>query len=224
MTTQAPPLSPPPLSRQPPRPRAGLPLVGDLGLARGRVHEFCGPARRTLALIAARGCAGPVIWIAPGWQGLRLNPDGIRPLIQPGRLIFIAPQRAADLLWCLEEALRAGAAALVVGDLPEPPALVPVRRLHLAAETGAREGRVTPTGLILTPGDGGAQGAESRWHLAPRPDDAPDATSWQLDLRRARNAPPAAWTLTAREGTDGRDAFRLERAGAVGTETCGLGP
>ncbi len=232
MTTHA---LPPTISRNRARPRAPLPFLADgaadggagLGLARGRVHEFCGPARRTLALLAARGAEGPVLWIAAAWQPERLNPDGIRPLIEPGRLIFASPRRAEDLLWCLEEALRAGAVPIVVGDLPEPPGLTPVRRLQLAAEQGAAEGRVAPLGLILTPGEGGAQGAESRWHLAPRhgPGQAgvpgagaeADASRWRLERRRARTDPPAAWALTARTGKDGREEIRTSRVAPAAT-------
>lgn len=193
------------------RGRAPLPFLGALSLARARVHEFCGPSRRTLALLAARGTTGPVIWIRPGWTPERLHPEGVWPIIQPGRLIFVTPRRPDDILWCVEEALRGGATPLVVGELPDPPGLTAVRRMQLAAETGAAEGRVTPTGLLLTPGDGGAQGAESRWHIAPchREND----TRWQLELRRARGAePPQSWTLTARAGAPSLQAgFALSR-------------
>jgi len=187
-----------PLTRQPRRALPGLALAPGLEIARARVHELCGPARRTLALIAARDTAGPVIWIAPAWAPERLHPDGVLRLIEPGRLIFVHPARAPDLLWSMEEALRAGAAALIVAELPEPPALTPVRRLHLAAETGAAEGPVAPTGLILTPGAGGAPGIETRWHTAPA--HAGGRSRWRIERRRARTAAPAAFTLAPAPG------------------------
>jgi protein ImuA len=184
------------ISRQNRRPRAALPFLGALSLARARVHEFCGPARRTLALMAARGVEGPVLWLRPGWLPERLFPEGVVSFIEPGRLIFVTPRRPEDLLWCFEEGLRGGATALVVAELPEPPRLTPVRRLQLAAETGAAEGRVVPTGLMLTPGQGGAPGVESRWSIVP--DHGMGRTRWRLDLLRARADPPQSWTLAAR--------------------------
>ncbi len=187
-----------PLLRHHRQPRAGLPFLGRFTLAAARVHEFCGPARRMLALMAARGTTGPVLWLRPGWLPERLFPDGVQPVIAPGRLIFVTPARPADLLWCFEQALRAGAAALVVAELPEPPGLTPVRRLNLAAEAGAASGPVVPTGLILTPGEGGAPGVESRWHIAPC--HGPGTTCWRLDLRRARDMPPQGWQITATAG------------------------
>jgi protein ImuA len=188
--------------------RAPLALAGGPGLARARVHEFCGPSRRLLALVAARGTEGTVIWIRPSWTPERLHPEGVQPIIEPGRLVFVTPRRPEDLLWCAEEALRSGAAPLVVAELPEPPALTPVRRLHLAAETGAAEGQVAPVGLLLTPGDGGAQGAETRWHIAPR--HSAETTGWQLSLRRSRDMAPGLWVLS---GPAGRDGFTLARSG-----------
>jgi protein ImuA len=188
------------LSRHGHRPPPGVPFLGDLALATARLHEVCGPARRTFALAVAGAMEGPVLWIAPGWMPERLNPEGMLRLVQPGRLLFVTPRRAEDLLWSMEEALRSGAVPLVVADLPEPPALTPVRRLHLAAETGAAEGACRPWGLILTP-QGAAPGVETRWSLSPR-HPGTQAERWEMRRLRARTLPEAAWTVTA--GPDGR--------------------
>ena len=83
-----------------------------------------------------------------------------------------------------------------VADLAELPALTPVRRLHLAAETGAQTTGQAPLGLILTPGPGGAPGVESRWSMAPAHD--PKATCWRLERLRARMDPPKAWAVEHR--------------------------
>jgi protein ImuA len=184
------------LTRSSHRHRAGAEavLMGDLTLARARVHELCGGARRTLAVQVARGLEGPVFWIAPAHTRPRLNPEGLTGVIDPGRLVLLSPRRDEDILWCMEETLRAGAVALVVADLPGPPGLTPVRRLNLAAETGAAEGQIAPLGVILTPGRGGAPGVESRWSLDPAHTGTRDRR-WTLDRRRARTEPQRCWTV-----------------------------
>ncbi|RMD48348.1 MAG: hypothetical protein D6832_04100 [Alphaproteobacteria bacterium] len=177
------------------RSRPRLELRGPLAFTLGRVHELCGPARRTLAAIVAGALEGPVLWMRPARERDRLNPEGLAPLAGPERFIFADILRAEDALWCLEETLRSGLVPLVVAELPAPPGLTPVRRLQLAAEAGAaEEGGVPPLGLLLTPGDGGAPGVESRWWMAPC--HRPGRDLWRLELRRARGgAPPTVLAL-----------------------------
>ena len=181
------------LTRHHHRPRSGRPLVGELSLTHSRLHECCGRARQLFALMLALQNEGPVFWISPAWVPDQLNPDGMVGLVDPGRFTFIHPQRPEDILWTLEEILRSGASPLAVADIPGLPGLTPVRRLHLAAETGASEGQYKPLGLVLTPGDGGAQGVESRWRLDPH--HAPENDGWRLHRLRARTDPVADWII-----------------------------
>lgn len=191
------------------RPQDLHPLLGALTLRRGRVHELCGPSRLMLAAQIMGKAKGPVVWIRPAWAVERLNAAGLQPLADPARLILVHAARDEGLLWAMEEALRSGAAPLVVAELPAPPALTPIRRLHLAAEAGAtaagRDGQPAPLGLVLLAGSGGAQGVESRWHMAPLASRSvlwSDEESWTLTRLRARLAPPARWHLRTNRGEE----------------------
>jgi protein ImuA len=159
------------------------------------VHEICGASRRVLALTVAKALSGPILWIRPSWVPGRLNPDGLHRFVDPARLLFATPKRPEDLLWTAEEGLRAGILSLIVADLPGPPGLTAVRRLHLAAETGAEVSGRAPLGLLLTPGTGGAPGVESRWSLKPVHGDARQE-SWQLARLRARTEPEKLWAVS----------------------------
>ena len=180
------------LNHAPHRPRPQVTIYDGIALDYGRTHEACGPARRTFALWLAAATTGPVLWISPAWEVDQLNPDGMMDFTCPSRFLFLHASRQDDLLWATEEALRAGQVPLVVTDLPAPPGLKPIRRLHLAAQSGARHGSA-PLGLLLTPGNGGAAGIESLWHLAP--DHAGLQRQWLLKRLRARTLPPRSWQL-----------------------------
>lgn len=182
------------ITRKRSRPSRDLAFLNDLSLTPDRAHELCGNARHSLALMVAQETEGPVFWVHPAWVPDQLNPDGISRFINPARLIFVTPNRAEDLLWSVEEILRAGIVPLVIADIPGFPSLTSVRRLHLAAETGAREGREHPAALLLTPGDGGAQGCETRWYMEQKY--TTDTAAWHLERRRARTLPPKAWRVT----------------------------
>ena len=184
------------LSRCPARPVASialLPEAEELSLSKGRVHEACGPARQTFAMWLAVRTQGPVIWIAPGWAKAKLHSDGIARWIDPARLVFVHPNREEDLLWSMEETLRSGAVSLTIADLATLPGLTQIRRMHLAAENGAQSGQGTPLGLLLTPGQGGAPGVETRWSLACR--HAKEQDGWNLERLRARTAPHKSWHI-----------------------------
>ncbi|MEF3046800.1 ImuA family protein [Pseudotabrizicola sp. L79] len=186
---------------QGPRALPPHPLPGQIlpGLIRGRIHEICGPARVALALMTLALSDGPVIWVAPSWLPERLYTCGIRDHLHPGRLVLVQCRRAEEIQWAAEEALRSGTAPAVVAEYPSPPGLTAVRRLHLAAETPGQSGHPAPLGLVLTAGDGGAQGVESRWqaHALPSPSGLRDEAGVALGitLLRARQAAPARWRL-----------------------------
>jgi protein ImuA len=195
------------LSRRTHRAKPGLAFLGDLTLTPARAHEFCGTARRTLALILAQKMGqngdSPVFWIQPAWAHDRLHGEGVVDLINPGRLTFLAPKRPEDLLWVMEEVLRAGCVPLVICELPGIPSLTAVRRLHLAAEAATREHKRAPIGLLLIAGQGGIQGVESRWFMAPTHEGS--RQSWHLERRRARMDPPKSWDVSR-----GRQGFAVE--------------
>ncbi len=226
-TTSAPASLP---GRRPLRSRPGQPLIGALALARARVHEFCGNARHRLAMQLAARMSGPVFWIAPGWSSAGPNPDAMVHFVDPARFVFVAPGRAEDLLWCMEEVLRSGAVPLVFADLPSPPALTPVRRLQLAAEAAEAKTETAPLGVLLTPGDGGAPGVESRWRMlaahATARNGYEDIFAWRLTRLRARTAPVGDWSVAQTRSAAGKAGLKTVTApgqDAVSTRRCAAG-
>jgi protein ImuA len=171
------------------------------GLAVAALHEAAGErpglndeaaATLFLASIAARR-PGIVLWalarrdlFAPGLAGAGLAPD---------RILYAECGRDEDVLAVMEEGLRHGGLAAVVGEVGR--ALMPAtRRLQLAAEEGG-----TPALMLRRRRGGGedplapASAAVTRWRLACVPSSPLSVpgigrSRWRLALARQRGGAP----------------------------------
>ena len=171
------------------------------GLAAGCLHEIVGADAVATALAAlmagrfaaARGPAGRILWVA---GAVDLYPPGLgRYGLSAGRLVQVTVSRPKARLWALEEAVRSGAPAAVVGEVADM-APVAARRLQLAAEAGGVPVLVLPRGEAA----GGASPAVTRWQVANLPsvaDGLPGvgAECWRLELVRCRGGRPDGWTV-----------------------------
>lgn len=171
------------------------------------MHEATGPSAIAFAALIAGRMAGPVLWARPAWEAATPNPDGLAGFFDPSRLVFAHCPRPLDILWTAEEALRSGAAQLVVAEVAEPPALTPLRRLQLAAEAGGADARRPPLGLILPPRQGSASAIESRWRCSPSPAWAQGQPArWRFERIYGKSGPPLVWETGADEAAQRRAA------------------
>ena len=193
------------LSRKP-RPQLSLgPAAPDLAL--GRAHEATGPSAFVFAALIAGRMTGPVLWARPAWEAATPNPEGLSAFFDPSRLVIAHCPRPLDILWTAEEALRSGAAPLVVAEAAEPPALTPLRRLQLAAEAGGAAVRRPPLGLILPPTQGSAGAIESRWRCSPSPAWAQGQPArWRFERVYGKSGPPLTWETGAPDASQRRAA------------------
>jgi protein ImuA len=199
------------------------------GLAGDALHEIApasagdGAAAMGFALalvarfMAARAAAGLVVAedFAAAEIGALYGPGLIAHGLELGRLVFVRAPDAPALFQAMEEALRSGASAVVVGEAWNLKAydLAASRRLLLAARAGA-----TPALLVLASAYGAAaklsSAAETRFEIAA----APSARLSSAGGRRALPGPPAFAArlvkarLTSTQGPPpGLDATRIFR-------------
>ena len=171
----------------------GLP-VASLNEAAG---ERPGPADHAAATLFLASIAGRrpgiVLWalgsrdlFAPGLAGAGLSPD---------RLLYAECRRDEDVLAVMEEGLRHGGLAAVVGEVSRA-AMTATRRLQLAAEEGGT------LALLLRRWRGNGEdplaipsAAVTRWRLAcapssPLPVAGIGRPRWRLALARQRGGAP----------------------------------
>ena len=163
------------------------------GLRLGALHEIlAGPDQMAAAegfaatLVAGLARPGSVLWCRPAAD---LYGHGLARLgLTPERLLLVRAARAASLLWAMEEGLRAGGLAAVLGQVPGLD-LTAGRRLQLAAEA-------TDTPCLVLGGMGGATAAATRWHIETAPGEADPRDfgtirpRWRVTLTRCHGAVP----------------------------------
>lgn len=178
------------------------------GLALGAVHEICeqgtDSTRASLSALFAAGVLarlpGPVLWclhsrdlFAPALARVGLHPD---------RVIYCETWKDAEVLPAMEEGLRHGGLAGVVGELIKLP-LTPSRRLQLAAESsGVMAFVLRRSGTTSNEHNA----SFSRWRVSAAPsgpmiDFDMGRACWQLDLLRCRGAEAHSWTVEACDAT-----------------------
>jgi protein ImuA len=195
------------------------------GLARGALHEILGaggdeedgalpaafaahilerltrpptsPSLSPLKGGEARGEVGVVLWCLPrpDLYGPGLATHGL----DPGRVVMVRASRDAEILWAMEEGLRASGIAAVVGEVGSLP-MVASRRLQLAAEHSGitafllrrwREGGQATRERALP------NAAVTRWRIAALPsrpsrgEPGVGRPRWRVELLRCRGGEPA---------------------------------
>ncbi|MDA0367633.1 MAG: hypothetical protein O3C65_00650 [Proteobacteria bacterium] len=110
------------------------------GLPRAALHEINGTAAAVgfAAALAGRLAASkPILWCrgSSNETGSVYGPGLIPFGLDPEQIVFVETRKKQDLLWAMEEGLRSGQPALVIGEI-EDVSLVASRRLQLAAEAG----------------------------------------------------------------------------------------
>lgn len=184
----------------------GLPALDSVlpenGLARACVHETAGAASDGFIAALAARLAGPVLWCVQQAAADRLYAPGLARFgLGPDRLtVAVCPNRT-DCLWAMEEGLRAGVLAAVVGEPDGAVDLTASRRLQLAAETGSTTGFVLLRGGVR--GRLAPSAVASRWQVTPLPAlGRGTGLRWQVRLLRCRGGGEGTWEIDWDETAD----------------------
>lgn len=159
-----------------------------LALVAARVHEAQGRGRRSFALFQAARLPGVVVWILPAHIP-ELPFLGALPAGTNERLHLFRASGETDLLWAVEEALRASSVSLVIAEPQQSLSLTAGRRLQLAAETGQTRG------LMLIREAAGSNAAESRWNCEATPSPSRDSTLHRWSLNKNKKGTLGSWVL-----------------------------
>lgn len=190
------------------------------GLSRAALHEVAGTGADREQGAAAAGFAalwlarlqdaGPVLWIvrAGSRAAIDLHAHGLyQQQLDPKRLILVAAKRDDEVLWAMEEGLKAKSLGAVLGEI-EKLDLTASRRLQLAAEAGGVTAFVLRRWRVMERAARDAAqpiAAVTRWRIAALP--TTHEIGWRVDLTRCRGGKPGSWIM---ERADGSDEFHIQ--------------
>ncbi|PPR10136.1 MAG: hypothetical protein CFH41_01870 [Alphaproteobacteria bacterium MarineAlpha11_Bin1] len=191
------------------------------GMLCGALHEVfaadAGIATAFCALLAGRLAKNmenaSILWCECPWMldsGAIYGPALLQFGIDPTRLILVRARRDNDALWAMEEGLRCGQVAAVIGELGKI-SLTASRRLQIAAE----ESGVTAFSLRSKTDNPSPSAATTRWRLdavtheknrhqvnnnndflyTSLPSSGLGATRWRAELFRCRGGTSANWMM-----------------------------
>ncbi len=179
----------------------------------GAVHELI--SNNTESAVASVGfmsciagrlmtTGAPCVWAASERQ---VFPPGLKRFgIDPSQIVFVDLKKEKQVLWVLEEALKQGGLAAVIGEVKNISDIAS-RRLQLAAERSGVTGfmirhitrSVTPIASV------------ARWKITSLPSEGPKMNMpglgfprWAVELEKIRNGKPGKWIV---ECTAGRLRF-----------------
>ena len=196
-----------PLGALPALPRAGLHEIAGDAAASGFVATLAG---------ALAGGYGRVLWCMPLMAlreaGTLYGPGLAACGLDPARLVVVNPRQTRDALWTMEEALRGGVFAAVIGEAEMSPPIA-ARRLQLAAEAHA-----TAALLLLPPRVPSASIGMTRWRATSAPGGA-----WHIELARCRNGASGTWLVEWNNATHRFDLVAVSGKRPGAPASSGLG-
>jgi protein ImuA len=169
----------------------------------GAVHEFISSRLEDSAatsgfvsglLASLTRNSGTTIWIS---SSRTLFPPALKSLgLEPDRFIFIDLQKDKDVLWAMDEALKCGALAAVVGEVREIDFTMS-RRLQLAVEQSKVTGFILRNNFRKL----NTTACVSRWKITPLPSESINTLpgigfpNWRVELLRMRNGKSGVWSI-----------------------------
>jgi protein ImuA len=201
---------PPPLSRL----SEGLEEVCAAG-----ARDMAAALAFTLGRAAAGQGRGVVMSATRAWLGDNGRPygPGLAGFQARDGFVLVETRTEALALWAMEQALRSGGAALVIGTV-DGAELAQTRRLEFAARDGGC------SGLLLRARSGDLSAARRRWRITTLAskgdafdDRAPGRMTIRAEMTRSRMERPGVWMLEQDDET-----HRLRLADRLAGD--GLGP
>lgn len=153
----------------------------------GRLHAAHEEARQVLWCVRGDTDSEVGALYAPGLRSFGLAPQ---------QVLLVRAATTAQVLWAMEEGLRAGGLAAVVAEVDDVD-FSTSRRLQLAAEARG------VTALLIVPALSAVSGAVTRWQLSSRGGEGESLhPKWSVELTRCRGGAPAAWEMEWNHATN----------------------